>query len=64
MKTIRKLTKEQMTWNEFKAFVDKEIEKQGGTGDVTIEYIDISSPCKDHDMCIPYVVVEDELIIQ
>jgi hypothetical protein len=35
------------TWNEFKAHVDALIAQQGATGDVTIDYIDISDPVID-----------------
>lgn len=31
-----------MTWNEFKQHIDAELQKQGATGDVQIEWIDIS----------------------
>lgn len=39
-----------MTWKEFKARVESELERQGLTEDVVIRYIDISGSDKEIDV--------------
>jgi len=44
-----------MTWKEFKEFVDEKLKKLNISEDIEIDYIDISAPCTDHEMCIPNI---------
>jgi len=37
----------ELTWNEFKKFVDHALEEQGVDGDIAIWYIDVSFPQPD-----------------
>lgn len=46
-----------MTWNQLKELVDKAIKEAGKTGDIEIDYFDFTSPCADHDMCLPEAFV-------
>ena len=48
-----------LTCGEFKELVDKGLKDQGGGDGTEIEYIDISHPCKDHEMCLPCVYFDD-----
>ena len=49
-----------MTWNEFKNFVDKELEENEISQDTEIWYIDISFPPKDNEGFDTIIISIDE----
>ena len=48
-----------MTWDEFKDFVDKELQKQGIKGSIEIDYIDIRTPNVNYDVSCPEVGIDE-----
>jgi len=53
-----------MTWNDFKEYVDDALAKAGVDGSIEIEYFDFSYPSLDYAAATPYVAVsEDSLAV-
>jgi len=48
-----------MTWNEFKQYIDTELNKQDMHGNIQIGYIDISFPDLDHASTTPNIGIDD-----
>jgi len=49
-----------MSWNEFKDFVDEQLNEKGISGDEPLDYIDMSNPDSSHEMSIPTISWDHE----